>query len=51
MYRNGVKLDINRIEYQDSSERYRVYGSDIFLGTAYIDRDKGELRAEKNFFV
>lgn len=51
MYRNGVKLDINRIEYQDSSERYRVYGSDIFLGTAYIDREKGELRAEKNFFV
>jgi tRNA pseudouridine55 synthase len=50
MYRNGVKLDINRIKYTDDSDRYCIYGNDRFLGTAYIDREKGELRSEKNFF-
>ncbi len=50
MYRNGVKLDINRIKYTEGSDRYCIYGNDKFLGTAYIDKEKGELRSEKNFF-
>ena len=51
MYRNGVKLDAGRIEYNDDSERFRVYGRSVFLGTARIDKEKNELRAEKSFFA
>lgn len=51
MYRNGVKLDSDRVKILNKAERYRVYGSDIFIGTAYIDDTKNELRAEKNFLA
>lgn len=52
MYRNGVKLDINRINRikQDVS-RYSVYGFDgCFIGIAEADRENSVLRAVKNFF-
>lgn len=51
MYRNGVKLDISRINnILPGADRYSVYGSDgRFIGTACIDRDGGILRVEKNF--
>lgn len=51
MYRNGVKLDSERVKIPEKAERYRVYGSNEFIGTAYIDYEKNELRAEKNFLA
>ncbi len=54
MYKNGVKLDLNRIKYTDSNtynNLYRLYGADgEFLAVARTDRQKQELRAGKNFF-
>lgn len=52
MYRNGIRLDINRISMEDkASDRHAVYGSDgNFLGTAVVMRDEGLLRIEKNFY-
>lgn len=50
MYKNGIKLDISRIEFTDCNDRYAVYGEEEFLGTAKIDRLKNELRIEKNFY-
>lgn len=50
MYKNGIKLDSNRIEFEDCGARYSVYSTTEFLGTAYIDREKNELRIEKNFY-
>ncbi len=51
MYRNGVKLDISRVNnILPHADRYSVYGADgCFIGTANIDRDGGILRVEKNF--
>ncbi len=50
MYKNGIKLDINRIVFTDCSDRYRLFGGGDFLGIGKIDREKAELRTEKNFF-
>lgn len=57
MYKNGVKLDLNRLDIPRDSGRFRVFGesgsgtdSPEFLGTAYADFEKGQLRTEKNFF-
>jgi len=51
MYKNGVKLDANRINFNMRFEDYRVYGfNDEFLGTATINTDEMELVCRKNFF-
>lgn len=51
MYRNGVKLDIERVHgIMKNADRYSVYGSDrSFIGTAVTDREAGVLRVGKNF--
>lgn len=51
MYRNGVKLDLARVHNIESSYKdYTVYGSDgVFIGTAFADFEKNELRCGKNF--
>lgn len=50
MYRNGVKLDIERVSgISTEHDEYAVYGSDGFIGTAYADRENGVLRVGKNF--
>lgn len=53
MYRNGIRLDTNRILITDeNSEKYRVYGADgCFIGTAYEEKELKELRIDKNFSV
>lgn len=51
MYRNGVKLDLDRIKIPPDSVRVRVYGENGFIGTAVPDRENGILRVEKNFLV
>lgn len=51
MYRNGVKLDLNRINnIRPEFSRYSVYGYDSeFIGVACADFEKCELRVVKNF--
>lgn len=51
MYRNGVKLDLNRIRLDGFAERIAVYGGNGFIGTAVPDRENGVLRVEKTFDV
>lgn len=50
MYRNGVKLDLERVRnIRDDADCYAVYGSDgAFIGTAQPDRENGVLRVGKN---
>ena len=50
MYRNGVKLDLERIRnIREDADCYAVYGSDgSFIGTALTDRENGILRVGKN---
>ena len=51
MYKNGVKLDLNRVKILLKSDKYRVYGyNDEFLGIAKENLEKMELRCDKNFF-
>ena len=51
MYKNGVKLDANRINVDLNCENYRVYSFDEkFLGTATIKKETMELICTKNFF-
>lgn len=50
MYRNGVKLDLNRIKLDKNAERAAVYGESGFIGTAVPDRENGILRVHKNFY-
>lgn len=51
MYKNGVKLDLNRVTYNSKSEKYRVYGFDNeFLGIADKNIETMELICDKNFF-
>ena len=48
-YRNGVKLDLNRIKQLTDAEIYRIYAADnAFLGLARADRTEGCLRVYKN---
>lgn len=51
MYRNGVKLDLNRVRIEANAERATVYGESGFIGTALADRKNGVLRVEKTFIV
>ena len=50
MYKNGVKLDISRIDGAPTAScRCGVYGGGAFIGTGRIDIECGELSVEKNF--
>lgn len=51
MYRNGVKLDINRINrIKQGVYRYSVYGCDgCFIGIAGVEAENSVLRVVKNF--
>ena len=49
MYRNGVKLDLNRLSFDKTAKRVKIYGESGFIGTALPDREKGILKVEKNF--
>jgi tRNA pseudouridine55 synthase len=51
MYRNGVKLDLERLHGIDpAQQQYTVYGADgVFIGTASADFTQKELRIGKNF--
>lgn len=51
MYRNGVKLDLNRINCSKSAECVKVYGESGFIGTALPDHENGILRVEKTFII
>ncbi len=51
MYRNGVKLDLNRVIYNSNNNIFRVYSNEnVFLGIAKADTDTMELVCDKNFF-
>ena len=51
MYKNGIKLDLARVNGVGKAEKYAVYGDDNqFIGTALAVFDKAELKVEKNFF-
>lgn len=48
LYRNGVKLCLDKLHLTDA-DRYAVYGKpEGFLGTATADRENGILRIERN---
>jgi tRNA pseudouridine55 synthase len=51
LYKNGVKLDIDRMSYKFmDNEKYRIYGCDgLFIGTAKANLKTGELAVDKNF--
>ena len=49
MYRNGVKLDLDRLNFDKTAPRVRVYGENGFIGIAAPDTENGILRVEKNF--
>lgn len=51
MYRNGVKLDLNRVIHNSNKNIFRVYSNEnIFLGIAKADTETMELVCDKNFF-
>lgn len=50
-FKNGVKLDLNRLEYSDIETFHRVYDSDsMFIGLASLDKEDMELVIEKMFY-
>ncbi len=49
MYRNGVKLSLDRIKISGDGNTVKVYG-ESFIGTANLDRENGILRVHKNFY-
>ncbi len=51
MYRNGVKLSLDKLRINANAVRIKVYGENGFIGTAVPDREKGVLRTEKNFYI
>lgn len=55
MYRNGVKLDLERLEgyasLQEVTGDLRVTGQNGFLGISYADREQGVLRTRKLFAI
>lgn len=51
MYRNGVKLDLDRIRVPANAERVRVFGESGFIGTAVPDRENSILKVERNFYL
>ena len=50
MYRNGIKLDLDRLKFDKTAPRVKVFGESEFLGTAVPDNECGVLRIEKNFY-
>lgn len=50
MYRNGVKLSLDKINISGNGDTVKVYGNDGFIGTALPDPENGILRVHKNFF-
>lgn len=48
MYRNGVKLSLDKIKIEGDGNTVKVYG-ESFIGTANLDRENGILRVHKNF--
>ncbi len=53
MYKNGIKLDINRIEadFSNENEKYRLYSNDNeFLGIGIVNFENFELKSYKNFY-
>ena len=51
MYKNGVKLDLDKVYNTDKGDRFSVYGYDgEFIGTAKKDTENNLLKIEKNFF-
>lgn len=50
-FKNGVKLDLNRLEYADIQTFHRVYDSDKeFIGLASLDKSDMALVIEKMFY-
>lgn len=51
LYKNGVKLYLDRIEGFDGQERYKIYSDKKeFMGLAFADFEKNELRVLKNLY-
>ncbi len=51
MYKNGIKLDIERVILPEATEKYRVYSNtNEFLGLALIRESTKELVIYKNFY-
>ncbi|MBQ3566326.1 MAG: tRNA pseudouridine(55) synthase TruB [Oscillospiraceae bacterium] len=49
MYKNGVKLMLDRLPVKPEQEKFRVYGADkCFIGIAQADRNENVLRVLKN---
>lgn len=49
LYRNGVKLELRRVQGITAAPRYRIYAPErAFLGLAEADREHGLLRVYKN---
>ena len=51
MYKNGRRLDTDRIKFDGGNVRYAVFSFDEFLGTATVDLTAKELKIEKNFYL
>lgn len=50
-FRNGVKLDLNRVIYKDIDSLHRVYDNDkVFMGLASLDKEDMALVIEKMFY-
>lgn len=50
MFRNGVKLDLNRVNYKDFESLHRVYDKEkTFMGLAKLNKTTMELVVEKMF--
>lgn len=49
MYRNGVKLSLEKIKISGEGSPIKVYGESGFIGTALPDKENGILRVHKNF--
>ncbi len=56
LYKNGIRLDIDKMDFafseENPTEKFAVYGSENnFIGTAFINFEKRELRVDKNFEI
>lgn len=50
-FKNGVKLDLNRVKYKDINTFHRVYDNKkVFLGLASLDKEDMALIIEKMFY-
>ena len=49
-FKNGVRLDLRRVNHKPVDTMHRVYGPDkTFLGLASLDHSDDSLRIEKMF--